>query len=278
MLDLGKYHTLKVIGETYMQFLLDDGKNGLLISKQYVPLPLKVGDMQRVFIYQDADGKTTATTLTPKGEVGDYVALTVRDTGPHGAFLDWGLKKDLFLPIGEQIFDTEIGDTLVVNIFLDTVSNRLAATEKIDHHFANETLTVKELEIVALMVLRKTDLGYLCIINKKHLGLLHYNEVFKKLFVGNEFTGFIKKIKADDENKIDLMIGKPGYKRTLDESEQILEKLSNANGFLPFHDKSSAEDIYENFGMSKKTFKMTIGMLYKKKRIKIEKDGIYAID
>lgn len=277
MLAIGKHHILTIIGETTMSYLLDDGADGLLIAKQYAPANLKVGDPLKVFLYLDADQKLTATTLTPKGEVGDYVALKVREVGKHGSFLDMGLKKDLFLPIGEQLFDTEVADLIVVKIFLDTISNRLAATEKFDNDFSNEVLTVKELEVVSLMMLRKTDLGYVCIINKKHIGLLHYNEVFRNISTGEIFTGFIKKIKADDENKIDLMIGQPGYKRTLDESEQILEKLGQSNGFLPYHDKSNADDIYAYFGMSKKTFKMTIGMLYKKKKIRIESDGIYSI-
>lgn len=275
MLEIGKFHTLPIIGQTKVSLLLDDGADGLLLAKQFAPPQVKVGDTLKVFVYLDADRKVTATTLLPKGEVGDYVALTAREVNQDGAFLDWGLKKDLFMPIGEQIFDVEVGDTLVVKIFLDTVSNRLAATERFDQDFSNEVLTVKELEIVNLMMLRKTDLGYLCIVNKKHLGLLHYNEVFKPIRVGDTFTGFVKKIK--DENKIDLMIGKPGYKRVSDESEVIINKLKKANGFLPYHDKSQTDDIYREFGMSKKTFKMTIGMLYKQKKITIASDGIHLI-
>lgn len=275
MLALGKFHTLKVIGQTKMHYMLDDGADGVLLDKKFAPHQTQIGHSIQVFVYLDANRERTITTLKPKGQVGDYVALKVREVNQDGAFLDWGLKKDLFLPLPQQLFDTEVGDTVVVKIVHDLLSDRIAATELIDDDFSNETLTVKELEVVKAMVLRKTDLGYLCIINTKHLGLLHYNEVFKKLEIGEQFTAFVKKIK--EENKLDLMLGKPGYKRTETESDKIMNALEKANGFLPYHDKTDAETIYQVFGMSKKTFKMTIGMLYKNKLIRIAPDGIHRV-
>lgn len=154
----------------------------------------------------------------------------------------------------------------------DNLNDRKPPIDYEEESLKNEVLTVKELDIVEMYVLRISDLGYVMDINDKHIGLLHYNEVFKRLEIGDKITGFIKKIK--EENKIDVMIGKPGHQRVMDETEKILQLLKENKGFLPFHDKSDPEEIYSKFGMSKKTFKMTIGNLYRLKKISINEKGI----
>ena len=275
MIKIGEYNVLKVIKEKTMGVFLDDGDAGILLPKRFVPPGTKIGDDLKVFIYHDGEDRVIATTLQPKGVLGDIVKLRVVSTMEHGAFLDWGLMKDLFVPRSKQInFMRPMGDYLV-KIYLDEQTGRLAATERIDPYLSNETLTVKEKDIVDLLVYRKTDLGYVVIINNLHIGLLHSNEVYRTIDIGDRFTGFIKTILP--ENKIDVAAGKPGYKRVEDESEKILRLLQENDGYLPYHDKSSPEDIYTFFGMSKKTFKMTTGALYKQRKIEFTQTGIKLV-
>ena len=170
---------------------------------------------------------------------------------------------------------SNIGEYLV-KIYIDQQTGRAAATEKIEQQLNNENISVKELEMVDLLVYRRTDLGYVMIINNQHTGLLHFNEIFKDINIGDHLNGFVKKILPD--NKIDVMLGKPGYQRVEDESGKIIRLLQENNGYLPYHDKSSPEDIYSFFGMSKKTFKMTVGALYKSHKIDITQTGILLID
>jgi predicted RNA-binding protein (virulence factor B family) len=171
----------------------------------------------------------------------------------------------------------------LVKIYLDEQTGRLAATEKIEPFLSNEELTVKELEVVDLLVYRRTDIGYVVIINNKHTGVLHHNEIYRNITAGDRFTGFIKKIYPEDKSsadrwRIDVSAGKPGYNRVEDESEKILRLLKENDGYLPYHDKSSPEDIYSFFSMSKKTFKMTTGNLYRQRKISFEKTGIKLVE
>jgi predicted RNA-binding protein (virulence factor B family) len=213
-----------------------------------------------------------ATTQQPKGILGDVVNLKAVSTTAHGAFLDWGLMKDLFVPKSQQISFMRPGGYYMVKIYLDEQTGRLAATEKIDQYLSNDVLTVKEKEVVSLFVVRRSDLGYVVIINNKHTGLLHFNEVYRDIKIGDRFTGFIKTILP--ENKIDVAGGKPGYTRVEDESDKILRLLKENNGYLGYHDRSSPEEIYSFFAMSKKTFKMATGALYKQRKIELTQGGI----
>jgi predicted RNA-binding protein (virulence factor B family) len=255
--------------------------NGV-VMEQNIPLVTttvlnkwKPGDTLTVFLYHDAKDVLCATTSTPKGTLGDLVTLKVISIAPHGAYLDWGLPKDLFIPRSYHEDDLKEGDWCLVKIILDHISGKVIAKEKLEDELSNESLTVAEKEVVKMVVYKNTSLGYQMIINGKHIGLLHYNEVFKELFAGDEVTGFIKRIKPD--NKIDVVLGTPGHTRVQGEGGNILTLLKSNNGFLPYHDKSSAEEIYRIFGMSKKTFKMTIGDLYKRKKITIESEGIRLV-
>ena len=251
---------------------LDDGKEGILLPKRFVPGGIKIGDELKVFLYHDGEGRVIATTQHPKGILGDIVKLRAVSVTPQGAFLDFGLMKDLFVPKSQQQGKMIPNGDYLVKIYLDELTGRLAATEKIDAFLSNENLTVKEKDIVDLIVYRRTDIGYLMIINNKHTGVLHFNEVYRNIQIGDKFKGFIKKILPD--NKIDVAAGKPGYERVEEETEKILRLLNENNGYLPYHDKSSPEDIYSFFGMSKKTFKMTTGNLYKQRKIIFTDSGI----
>lgn len=271
-IQVGKINAV-AIKEIGLTSVLLEG--GYTLTKKEVPHYLKVGNTIDVFISHNSENQLVATTLKPKAQVGDLATLKVVDLTRAGAFLDWGLPKDLFLPRSFHEDDLEIGDYCLVKIFLDEVSGKILCKETLEDELSNEVLTVKEKEVVDLIVYKDTPLGYVVIINGKHLGLLHYNEVFKDLFVGDCLKGFIKKIK--DDNKIDVMIGKPGHTRVEEVADPILVKLEASGGFLPFHDKTPADVIYKELGMSKKTFKMTIGVLYKKRKISIEAEGIRLI-
>lgn len=275
MIEVGVYNTLKVSRKVEFGFYLDDGKEGILLPKRFAPADLRIGNEIKVFIYHDSDNRLVATTQQPKGIVGDIVKLQCVSTTEHGAFLDWGLMKDIFVPKSQQLARMQKGGEYLVKIYIDAQTGRVAATEKVERQISNDTLTVKESDEVDLYVQRKSDLGFVMIINGKHTGLLHTNEVYRELHVGDRLKGFIKSIRPD--NKIDLVLDKPGYARVEGEAEKILRLLQENNGFLPYHDKSDPEDIYSFFGMSKKTFKMTAGALYKQKRISITNEGILLI-
>lgn len=272
MIKIGEYNLLKVIKEKPMGVFLDDGEEGILLPKRFVPRGTRLGDQLKVFLYHDGEDRVIATTLQPKGILGDIVKLRVVSITAHGAFLDWGLMKDLFVPKSQQISFMRVGGDYLVKIYLDEQTGRLAATERIDHFLSNENLTVKEKDLVDLLVYRRSDLGYVVIINNLHTGLLHYNEVFRDIGIGDRFTGFIKTILP--ENKIDVVAGRPGYNRVEDETEKVLRLLQENDGYLPYHDKSSPEEIYSFFEMSKKTFKMTTGALYKQRKIEFTDSGI----
>ena len=277
MVQVGQYNTLKVVKEVDFGFYLDGRESGeILLPTRYVPKGLKPGDELKVFIYHDSDNRLIATTLEPKGVVGDIVLLTVFDTTKQGSFLDWGLMKHLFAPLSQQESRMKMGESYLVKIYLDTQTGRVAATEKISKYLSNYELTVKELEPVDLVIFQKTDIGYKVIINNKHLGVLHYNEVFRELEYGEKIKGFIKTIRP--ENKIDVAMGERGYKKVEGEEEKILRLLKENDGYLPFHDKSDPEEIYEFFDISKRTFKMAIGALYKQHKIELTKTGIKLAD
>ncbi len=276
MIKIGEYNILKVIKQKPMGVFLDDGKEGILLPKRFVPEGTTIGDELKVFLYHDGEDRIIATTLEPKAVLGDIVKLKVVSTTEHGAFLDWGLMKDLFVPKSQQISFMRPKGEYLVKIYTDEQTGRLAATERIDGSLSNEELTVKEKDIVDLLVYRRSDLGYVVIINNKHIGLLHFNEVYRDIEIGDRFPGFIKTILP--ENKIDVVAGKPGYTRVEDESGKVLRLLKENDGYLPYHDKSSPEEIYSFFGMSKKTFKMTTGALYKQRKIEFTQTGIKLLN
>ncbi len=273
MVNAGEYITLSVIRKTDFGVFLDDGAEGILLPNRFVPLNIQMGDKLQVFIYHDSEDLLIATTQKPLGIVGDIVKLKVVSATAQGAFLDWGLMKDLFVAKSQQITGMRVNGEYLVKIYRDDKTGRVAATEKFASDLSNDNLTVSVLDEVNLIVYRRTDIGYVVIINNKHTGVLHHNEIYRSISVGDKFKGFIKNINPENNN-IDVAAGKPGYQRVEDETGKIVRLLNENKGFLPYHDKSSPEDIYTFFGMSKKTFKMTIGNLYKQKKIHLEEKGI----
>ncbi len=277
IVEPGKFQKLKVLRKVDFGLYLDDDGEGILLPRRFAPREAKEGDELNVFVYHDGEDRLIATTQQPKGVLGDIVKLKAVDVTPQGAFMDWGLMKDIFVPKSQQLMGMRPNGEYLVKIYLDEQTGRLAATERVEQDLQNEDLTVAELEEVDLIVLRRTDLGYVVIVNNKHTGLLHHNEIYRNITEGDKFKGFIKKIYAADEDgflKIDVAAGQQGYARVENESDKILRMLGEEKGFLPYHDKSAPEEIYDVFGMSKKTFKMTLGKLYREKKISLEKDGI----
>ncbi len=276
MIKVGEFNKLKVIREVDFGLYLDDGAEGILLPRRFVPQGARPGDELSVFVYHDSEDRLIATTQEPKAVLGDIVQLKAVSVTPHGAFLDWGLMKDVFVPASKQLNRMYPGENYIVKIYLDERTGRVAATEKIEAFLSNDLLTVKEMEEVDLLAYRKTDIGFVMIVNNQHTGILHFNEVYRSIEIGDRFKGFIKKISPD--NKIDVVSGKRGYDRVEGELQKILDLLQRNNGYLPYNDKSDPAEIYSFFGMSKKTFKMTTGNLFKQRRIEFTKTGIKMIE
>lgn len=273
---VGQFNTLKVSRKVEFGFYLEDGAEGILLPKRFAPGHLNIDDEIEVFVYHDSDNRLIATTQKPKAVVGEIAKMKVVSVTKQGAFLDWGLMKDLFVPASKQVSGMRLGGEYLVMLYIDEMTGRVAATEKVENLMSNEELTVKEMELVDLLVYRTSELGFVMIINNKHIGILHGNEVFQPLEIGDRVKGFIKKIRPD--NKIDLILGKPGYTKVEDETAKIMRLLTENNGYLPYNDKSDPTDIYAFFGMSKKAFKMTTGNLYKQKKIQFTQTGIQLIE
>jgi len=257
-------------------FLSDESGEEVLLPNKYCTDEMKPGDQIRVFIYRDSEGRKVATTLKPKILLHEFSLLKVSAVTRVGAFLDWGLEKDLMVPFREQKQKMEEGRWYLVYLDLDQKTDRLFASNRLERYIQNDELTVKEGEEVNLVILQKTDLGYAVIINHLHKGLIFDNEVFQELRIGERLKGFVKKVR--DDHKIDVSLQPVGYKEAHDaNSELILNQLKASKGFLPLTDKSSPRDISLQLGISKKAFKKTIGALYKQRLIEIRPEGIALI-
>ena len=278
MIQLGQYATLEVIKTTDFGVYLEAGPYGeVLLPLRYVPKDVEVGQEVKVFLYCDSEDRVIATTEKPKGVVGEIAYMTVKDLAPHGAFLDWGLMKDLFVPFREQSEKMEVGKSYLVKLILDESTDRIHASSRLSKfvsEIADGQLTVGQ--EVKLMIWTKTNLGYKAIINDKYVGVVFKNEVFQSLNIGQILRGYIKHIRED--GKIDLTLRKQGFTQQIpDATAVILEKLKENDGFMPLTDDSPPELIYKTLGMSKKNFKKTIGTLYKQRLIVLEKTGIRLV-
>ncbi|WP_299819579.1 S1-like domain-containing RNA-binding protein [uncultured Pontibacter sp.] len=275
MVALGDYNELEIAREVDFGVYLTSEDGDILLPMKYIPEGARVGDKIRVFIYRDSEDRMIATNLTPYATVGQFACLTCTDVTPFGAFLDWGLEKDLLVPLNNQKNKMQVGKKYCVYLYLDDASDRVVATSKLGKFLQNENVELTEGEEVQLLVASFTDLGIKVIINNAYMGMLYRNEVFKDLRIGDTATGYITHIRSD--NKIDVSLRKPGtsLKAESDEaSEKIMRLLRQGSGWLPISDSSTPEDIYKLLGMSKKTFKRAIGGLYKAGAITISEDSI----
>ena len=278
MAEIGKFNELTIVDAVDHGLYLDGGALGnILLPQRYVTMDMLVGGSVEVFIYCDSEDRLVATTETPKGQVGEFAYLEVIGIKPNvGAFLDWGLSKDLLLPYREQgNFSINVGDGLVVAIYLDEHTNRIVASARLHRHISPEPPSYEPNEAVDVLIYGDSPLGYKAIVDKKHRGLLYHTETNDKLEEGDRFTGYVKKVRSG--GKIDLRRDPAGYTRVEPLAGQILAQVEAAGGQLPFNDKSSPESIRETFDCSKKAFKQAIGALYKQRLIRITENGIERV-
>lgn len=278
MIEQGKQIELKIIKRaTFGLFLGDESGEEVLLPTKYCSEEMKPGDQIKVFVYKDSEGKKIATTLTPKIYLHEFALLKVSAVTGVGAFMDWGLEKELMVPFREQKQKLEVDRWYIVYLELDLKSDRLYASNRVERFLQNDQLSVKEGEEVTLVVLQKTDMGYSVIINHAHKGLIFDNEIFREIRVGDKLRGYVKRIREDQ--KIDVSLQPIGFRNFNDaNSELIYKKLEENEGFLAFTDKSTPEEIYAQFGISKKAFKKSLGALYKQKLIDIQPDGIKRLN
>lgn len=275
MIQIGRFNKLKVLKHVDFGVFLDGEDDGeILLPLRYMLEECEVGDTVDVFVMFDSDDRLMATTETPKAMVGDFALLKVVAVESVGAFLDWGLSKDLFLPYAEQIHTPKVGQDIIVYIYTDK-SDRISASMRLDRHVDKSPVDLKEGQEVELLIAGKTDLGYKAIVNNKIWGVLYANEVFKPLKYGQRTQGYIKKIRTD--GKIDLSLQKTdkvGHEAAEDIGPLILDLLQKKGGYLAINDKTPPETIYNLFGVSKKKYKIALGGLYKKRLITVDDDGI----
>ena len=278
MLEQGKINHLTIIKRsTFGLYLGDDSGDEVLLPNKYCTDEMKPEGKVSVFLYRDSEDRAVATTLTPKILLHEFALLKVSAVTKVGAFLDWGLEKELMVPFREQRQKLETGRWYIVYLDLDLKTDRLYASNRLERFLENKELTVNEGDEVELVVLQKTELGYAVIINHKHKGLVFSNEIFRDLHIGDRLKGYVKKIRAD--HKIDISLQAIGYRKFNEpNSELIIQQLIEHKGFLPLTDKSTPEEIYARLGISKKAFKKSLGALYKQKKIRLEPEGIKLLD
>ncbi len=274
---LGKWNKLKVLREVeFGVFLEGDLSGDILLPKRYVPENCQIDDILDVFIYLDSEDRVIATTDVPHASVGEFAYLKVVAVNSVGAFLDWGLPKDILVPFSEQAQNMVQGRSYIVYLYVDQRTDRIVASTKVDKFLIEPDESISADQAVDLLISGKTELGYLAIINNLFKGMLFEADIFQPLKTGQRLTGYIKKIRED--KKIDLQLQKPGFGRVDDLTETILRYIHDKEGFVPLTDKTAPTIIYNLFGVSKKTFKKALGTLYKKKMIHIESEGIRLIE
>lgn len=272
MLKIGNTNTLTVTRASGHGLYLDSSQGEILLPNRYVTSDMTEGQPVEVFVYTDSEDRLVAVTDWPLAQVGEFAALRVKEVASVGAFLDWGLNKDLLLPFKEQLYPVRTGDTVVVRVCLDPRTQRVIAVAKLAPFFRRDTAALPEKQAVALLVFRQTELGYKVVVDQQYEGLIYQNEVFEPLPVGAAREGFVKKIRSD--GKLDISLQPIGVAGIDAAQEKVLRTLQAADGYLPYHDKSDPAAIQEAFGLSKKAFKRAIGGLYKDQRVVIEDQGI----
>ncbi|MDO4728718.1 MAG: S1-like domain-containing RNA-binding protein [Bacteroidota bacterium] len=275
-MDIGKYNTLEVVRKTSVGFYLTDGVTEVLLPKKYITDKIQLGYKDAFFVYKDHQHRWIATTQKPYALKGTFAYLKVSYTNKYGAFLEWGVEKDLFVPFAEQLHPMERNKKYVVYIFEDKKTERLVASSKINKFIEHDNIELEANQPVELMILNATDLGFNVLIDGKYKGLLYQNEVFRTLRIGDRLEGYIKQIRLD--KKIDVSLRPVGVEAVQDDTNRILEELRQNGGFLRLSDNSHPEEIKSVLEMSKKSFKRAIGSLYKDRIIDIKEDGIYLLE
>ena len=278
MLEIGRFNELTIVKQLPRGLQLDGGDAGeILLPKQYVTEEMEIGEQVKVFIYRDSEERLIATTQTPYAQVGDFAYLNIVDESPVGAFLDWGLPKDILVPFSEQSNRLEKGRKTLVRIYLDD-KDRLTASTMLDTFLydTDDTDFFSNGDEVQLVIAGKTDLGTKVIINGVYWGLIYESDIFQDLSRGDKMPGYIQRVRPD--KKLEVSLQKPGFTRIEPLAQTVLDKLKDTeNGFIALSDKSEPQKIKREFSCSKNSFKQAIGSLYNQKMIRIEKDGIYLV-
>lgn len=274
---LGDYNRLVILREVEFGLYLDGGNEGeILLPKRYVPAHYTIGDALDVFVYLDQDERLVATTETPLAKVGEFAFLSCSWVNEYGAFLNWGLMKDLFCPFREQKKRMEIGHQYIVYVYVDEESYRIVSSAKVEHFLSSDKPSYKSGDEVDILVWQKTDLGFKVIINNRYGGLIYSNQIFRPVHPGNRLKAYISTVR--DDGKIDVTLQPFGQKQTENFVEELLQYLRSHGGYCELGDKSDAELIKQRFHVSKKTYKKAIGDLYKRRLISIQPDGIRLVD
>lgn len=273
MINIGEYNTLKAIRTAEQGvYLGHTEEETVLLPNRYVPKDLTIGDEIKVFVYGDNYNRPIATTLQPLITLNQFAVLKVKSVEKFGAFMDWGIAKDLLVPFNNQYKKLEVGKSYMIHLYLDEVSERLVGSAKIPSFLMTEIITVKVGDEVDLIVYEKSELGVNVIVNNIHRGLVFWDELFQEVKIGDTMKGYVSKIRPD--NKIDISLNKFGYQKVEPNAEKILAYIKQHNGEIPFTDKSDPDEIYKTFKMSKKVFKKALGALYKQRLITIEKNSV----
>jgi predicted RNA-binding protein (virulence factor B family) len=277
MIEIGKTNKLVILRNTPPgMYLGDGGDEVVLLPSKFIEPEFKVNDEIEVFIYKDSEDRLIATRFKPYVEINQFAFLNVSAVNQVGAFLDWGLEKDLFVPYKEQKIKMQEGYSYVVYVYLDEMSQRIVASGKVNKFISNEVLEVEQGQEVDLLVYNKTDLGFTCIINGTHKGLIYHNDIFTDLQVGDDTKGYIKLIR--EGNLIDLSLQNLGFKHVLSSTDLILQYLKENSGFMNLTDKTSPDIIERKFNMSKATFKKSIGVLYRQRKVTLHEDGVRLVE
>ena len=274
MIRLGTYNTLQILRQVDFGMYLDGGEIGdILLPQRYVPKDAQIGDSIEVFLYLDSEERLVATTERPLVQVNQFAFLEVKWINQYGAFLDWGLMKDLFCPFREQKMRMQQGRSYIVYCYIDTLTSRIVASAKVEKFLSKDMPQYNWGDAVEVLIQQKTDLGFKAIVDGKFSGLIYQNELFHDIHTGDRMTGYVKTVRED--GKLDITLQTTGKQHIEDFSSQLFKYILNCDGhFCAFHDKSPAEEIYNEFHVSKKTFKKAVGDLYKRNLITIREDGL----
>lgn len=276
MIHIGEYNTLEILRETEQGlYIADTEGNEVLLPNRYVPETYKIWDKLEVFVYLDNEERLVAVTDKPYITCGHFAMLRCNQVTQHGAFLDWGMVKELFCPFKEQAFKMKAGGWYLVYCYLDEKTDRLVASSKTNHFLDNKELTVQQFDEVDIIISHPSEIGMNVIVNNRHSGLIFKDDIYKELIIGDRLKGVVKKVRPD--NKLDIVLGKIGYRNIEPNAEAIMNELEDNNGYLNLTDKSEPEAIKDMLQMSKKNFKKAIGTLYKQRLIEIKDDGIYLV-
>lgn len=276
MIEIGKINTLSILRETDVGlFLADKEGTEVLLPASHIQKKPDLKSKLDVFVYSDSEGRLLATTRKPIVQLDNFACLRVNAVTEKGAFMEWGLEKDLFVPFAEQKFEMEKDNFYVVRVYHDEISKRIVGSGKWDRFVSNENMLLETGQEVNIMVTEESELGYSCIINGIHKGLIYHSDVYQTLFVGEELIAYIKTVRED--KLVDVSLQKIGFQKVLSATDEILELLKKEGGYLNLHDKSSPDEIAEKLNMSKATFKKSIGVLYRHRKVLIKPDGVYLV-